>query len=200
MRELSHRSKNLLAVVMAMAKQTARISPSIDRFLEQFSGRVEGLAKSHDLLVNEDWTGALLADLVNQQLQTFVGGDGRRIEARGPSIFVNPDAAQTIGLALHELGTNASKYGALSRSSGKVLIDWKIEALNGVPRFHMTWREHGGPSVRAPEQSGFGRTLIERVTAEKLNGTAELAFPPDGVTWTLDAPVDQVLAAGGRKQ
>ena len=125
-----------------------------------------------------------------------------RIEARGPGVIVSPDAAQAIGLALHQLEMNASKYGALSRPSGKVVVEWKIQASDGGPRFHMSWREHGGPHFETPKETGFERVLIERLTAQKLNGTAELTFPPEGATWTLDAPADSVLAPVGanRKQ
>jgi two-component system CheB/CheR fusion protein len=194
MRELSHRSKNLMTVIQAMAQQTARISPSIESFLDRFSARLQGLSGSHDLLVNQDWRGAPLEELVRQQLLAFASGDACRVKITGPPVVVSPDAAQTIGLALHELATNASKYGALSLPNGKVVVQWKIEPANEVPRFRMSWRERGGPTVAAPQQSGFGRVLIERLTAEKLDATVLLAFESEGVTWTLDAAAVDVLA------
>ena len=147
MHELSHRSKNLLSVVQAMAQQTARLSPSVDVFLDRFGARIRGLAASHDLLVNQDWKGATLEDLVHEQLRAFAEGDAGRIEVGGPPLVVNPDAAQTIGLALHELATNASKHGALSVATGKVAVQWKLEAAESGPRFRMSWRERGGPAV-----------------------------------------------------
>ncbi len=192
MHELSHRSKNLLSVIQAMAQQTARLSPSVDTFLERFIARVQGLAASQDLLVNQNWSGALLADLVQQQLELFAATG--RFEVSGPPLLVTPDAAQTLGLALHELATNASKYGALSVPRGKVAVQWKLEPGSGSPRFRMSWRERGGPQVGAPERSGFGRMLIERLTAEKLDATALLTFERDGVVWTLDAAARDVLA------
>jgi len=194
MHELSHRSKNLLSVIQAMAQQTARLSPSVDAFLDRFIGRVQGLAASQDLLVNQNWTGVSLDELVRQQLQAFGGRDAGRIEADGPPLYVAPDAAQTLGLALHELATNASKYGALSVPGGSVAVQWNIEPGSGAPRFRMSWRERGGPSVETPERSGFGRMLIERLTADKLDATILLTFDREGVVWTLDAAARDVLA------
>ena len=194
MHELSHRSKNLLSVIQAMAQQTARLSPSVDAFLDRFIGRVQGLAASQDLLVNQNWTGVSLDELVRQQLQAFGGRDAGRIEADGPPLYVAPDAAQTLGLALHELATNASKYGALSVPGGSIAVHWNIEPGSGAPRFRMSWRERGGPSVETPERSGFGRMLIERLTAEKLDATVQLNFDREGVVWTLDAAARDVLA------
>ena len=194
MHELSHRSKNLLSVIQAMAQQTARLSPSVEAFLDRFNARIHGLAASQDLLVSQDWSGALLEDLVRQQLRPFGEGDRGRVEVSGPTVLVTPDAAQTLGLALHELATNASKYGALSVSGGRVAVQWKLEPGGGVPRFRMSWRESGGPRVNAPERSGFGRMLIERLTAEKLDATVLLAFEREGVLWTLDAAAKDVLA------
>ncbi len=194
MHELSHRSKNLLSVIQAMAQQTARRSPSTEHFLDRFNARIRGLASSQDLLVNQDWRGASLEDLVRQQLYPFADGDANRIEVKGPPIVVTPDAAQTLGLALHELATNASKYGALSVPAGKLAVQWTLEPANGVPRFRMTWREQGGPPVDPPEHSGFGRLLIERLTADKLNATPLLMFAREGVTWTFDAAAADILA------
>ena len=194
MHELSHRSKNLLAIVQAMAQQTARGSPSTEHFLDRFNARIRGLASSHDLLVNQDWRGASVEDLVRQQLYPFADGDTNRIEVKGPPVVVTPEAAQTLGLALHELATNASKYGALSVSTGKIAVHWTLEPANGVPRFRMTWREGGGPPVDPPQHSGFGRLLIERLTADKLNATPLLMFEREGVTWTFDAAAADILA------
>lgn len=197
MHELSHRSKNLLSVVQAMAQQTASRSPSTEHFLDHFNARIRGLASSHDLLVNQDWRGAALEDLVRHQLLPFTDGGPNRIEISGPPIVVSPDAAQTIGLALHELATNASKYGALSGPAGKLAVQWTLEPANGVPRFRMTWRERGGPPVDPPEHSGFGRLLIERLTADKLNATPLLMFAREGVIWTFEAAAADILATAG---
>jgi two-component system, chemotaxis family, CheB/CheR fusion protein len=194
MHEVSHRSKNLLSVVQAMAQETARLSPSIRTFLDQFGARVQALAASHDLLVSQNWSGVPLDELVRQQLQAFAVDQTGRFDVAGPPILVNPDAAQSIGLSLHELGTNASKYGALSAPHGRVEIKWKLEPAEAGPRLRMWWRERGGPRVIAPEQSGFGRMLIEELTAKELGATVLLKFERDGVVWTLDAAAKNVLA------
>jgi two-component sensor histidine kinase len=194
MRELSHRSKNLLSVIQSMAQQTARLSPSVDVFLDRFGARIQALAGSQDLLVQQDWGGVLLDELVRKQLHPFAVDEAGHFDISGPPILVNPDAAQTIGLALHELGTNASKYGALSTPQGRIEVKWKLEPAEAGPRLRMSWREHGGPRVIAPERSGFGRMLIERLTAEKLGATVLLTFERDGVVWTLDAAAKDVLA------
>jgi two-component sensor histidine kinase len=121
-------------------------------------------------------------------------GDPNRIEIKGPPIVVTPAAAQTVGLALHELATNGSKYGALSGPAGQLAVQWTLEPANGMPRFRMTWREHGGPPVDPPAHSGFGRLLIERLAADKLNATPLLMFAREGVTWTFDAAAADILA------
>ena len=196
MHELSHRSKNLLSVIQAMAQQTARHSPSV---VASWTASTPGSMVSRPRMIC--WSvrtgvGALLEDLVRQQLRPF--GDGEAAcEVGGPTLIVTPDAAQTLGLALHELATNASKYGALSVSGGRVVVQWKLEPGGGVPRFRMSWRESGGPRVNAPERSGFGRMLIERLTAEKLDATALLTFDRGGVVWTIDAPARDVVAEIG---
>jgi two-component sensor histidine kinase len=195
MRELSHRSKNLLSIIVAMAQQTANLAPSIDSFLARFNARIQGLAKSHDLLIQENWSGALLRDLVLHQLRPF-SDDTSRIAVDGPCIIVTPDAAQTIGLALHELGTNATKYGALSVPKGKVLVQWAMETVDSVLRFRLTWRERGGPPVKPPQRSGFGRRLIEDVMAQKFNAKVALTFATEGVAWTVDAAAADVLKGG----
>src|SRR5262249_58703850 len=118
MRELTHRSKNLLAVIQAMARQTARYSESIDGFLERFGARLQALARSHDLLVQEEWHGVALAELVKSQL-TYLDRTGAQIVAEGPAVMLRPEAAQSLGLALHELAMNALRYGALSTPAGK---------------------------------------------------------------------------------
>lgn len=194
MRELSHRSKNLLSVIQAMARQTASRSPSIDAFLERFNARIRALSASQDLLVNQDWSGVPLEELVRRQLDAFAGNDAGKIDISGPAVSVTPDAAQTIGLALHELGTNAAKYGALSTAQGKIKVTWAIELPDDEPRLRMTWRESGGPSVTDPKRSGFGRTLIETLPAQKLRATVHLTFERDGVVWTVDAPAKDMLA------
>ena len=191
MRELSHRSKNLLAIVQAMARQTARTARDYNEFQERFGDRISSLARSLDLLVHHDWNGIGVGDLVSTQLAPFVDSDRRRLSVSGPAVMLQPEAAQTIGMALHELATNASKYGALSIPSGRVQVTWQLKesaGADGEPRFHMRWQEVGGPAVQPPTRAGFGHNVVERMVAASLDGQAQLQWNADGVVWSLDMP------------
>ncbi|MCL4765127.1 MAG: PAS domain S-box protein [Hyphomicrobiaceae bacterium] len=188
MRELSHRSKNLLAVIQAMARQTVRTSRDLDDFQERFTARVKGLSQSHDLLVKRNWRGVPVADLVRAHLTAFVDRAEHRLDLSGPSLSLKPEAAQNIGLALHELATNASKHGALSSPTGRIAIWWGTEERDGERRFRMSWRESGGPQVEAPRQRGFGHTVVEAMVGRALEGEARLEWLPEGLAWHLDVP------------
>ncbi|MBV1700794.1 MAG: PAS domain-containing protein [Hyphomicrobiales bacterium] len=198
MRELTHRSKNLLAVIQAMARQTGGDSTSLDEFQARFSARLQGLAASHDLLVNEDWQGADIADIVRSQVGHFTDQIGDRFHLSGPSVQLKPEAAQNVGLALHELSTNAAKYGALANATGKVDVSWRVEGTPLVDRrLVMVWHEMGGPLVTPPTRRGFGSIVTERIVARALEGKVTMAFDPDGVTWTLEIPAAYMLADAG---
>ena len=191
MAEVNHRSKNLLAVVQSIAHQTsARGSPR--SFAHRFGERLQGLAASHDLLVGNAWQGVDLADLVDSQLSHFRDLVRRRIRFGGPELLLRPAAAQALGMALHELATNAGKYGSLSSSEGEVAIRWAISGTNGEKRFEMEWRETGGPRVEAPLASGFGSKLISHMTEIALQGHTHLQYRPEGVVWTIEAPLDRI--------
>jgi PAS domain S-box-containing protein len=188
LRELSHRSKNLLAVVQAIAGQTARHSPNLEEFQSRFSHRVSAMARSQDLLVARDWRGASISELVRAQLAPFAEASGR-IAVTGPDLDLKPDAVQGLTLALHELATNAAKYGALSVPEGRVAIDWSLdEASASEPRFRMSWRETNGPPVNPPTRQGFGHVVISEMVASSLRGQVTLDYAPDGVRWAIDAP------------
>lgn len=191
MRELTHRSKNLLAVIQAMARQTAARSDDPQTFVARFSARLRAMAASHDLLVAQEWHGAILRDLVNAQIGQAIdpGSDQLRIE--GPLISLRPDAVQNIGLALHELTTNASKYGALSVPGGRISLRW---AIQDGDRFHMRWQESDGPEVSPPRKTGFGVTLLERSVGQALDGDVTLDFTPHGVVCEIDIPASHVVA------
>jgi len=191
MRELSHRAKNQLAVVVAMARQTANTSDDLEAFQATFSERIQGLARSTDLLVRQDWRGVVLDELVNAYLQPFVSGEPSRVAASGPAIELLPSAAQHLGLAFHELATNAAKYGALSVPEGSVTIRWSIGG-NAESRFRISWEETGGPEVREPDRSGFGSVVVERMTPRSLDGEVTHRYAPTGVVWTLEAPLAAV--------
>ena len=189
MRELSHRSKNLLAVIQAMARQTARSSNDLEEFERNYSQRLQALSASHDLLVNQNWHGAPLADLLRSILSPFDDDVADRIELIGPSLFVTPTAAQNLALSVHELATNASKYGALSVPDGRVTIEWHMEtAQDGQERLRINWKEVGGPIVEKPKRRGFGHIVINRMVAQALDAEVDLEFAPEGVSWTLKIP------------
>jgi two-component sensor histidine kinase len=183
MDELSHRTKNLLSVVQAMAAQTARYSGSFSDFEERFLGRIRALSQSHDLLVSQNWSGAPLLDLIFAQLMPFVE-DEARIQATGPSISLRVQAAQSLGIILHELATNASKYGALSVPAGKIMIRWDFAPTS----VRLSWRERDGPTVKSPAHPGFGRIIIERMAGDMFGGTAKLELLPTGVRWSASIP------------
>ena len=191
MRELTHRSKNLLAVIQAMARQTARHTGSIDGFLNQFSARLQALAASHDLLVRESWHGASLRELIESQLAAYIGGGEGPIAIDGAPVALKPEAAQNLGLALHELAVNAAKFGALSVPHGRVSITW---ALCGSA-LELDWREQFGPKVKIRRKKGFGSMVIERNLASALDAKVDLKFDPDGLRCHIVIPASQILAA-----
>jgi PAS domain S-box-containing protein len=182
--ELSHRTKNLLAVVMAVANQTAKYAGDVTQYQTRFLERLRALAHCHDLLVKDSWRGASLHDLVSSQMRPFDEANSGRIDVQGPAIILKPDAVQHLGLALHELATNASKHGALSTPDGGVVIRWHAEEADDRIRF--SWSEKGGPAVTPPQRQGFGRVVIEQIVPRALNGSGSLDFSPTGVNWTLE--------------
>jgi two-component sensor histidine kinase len=191
MRELTHRSKNLVAVIQAMARQTGRHAGTIESFLEQFSARLQALAASHDLLIQESWYGALLTELVRTQLGHYLDREGSQVTTEGPAILLKPEAAQSLGLALHELSTNAAKFGALSVPNGRVTIEWRRQPVEEGFGAEIIWTESGGPPVRKPERQGFGSLVIERNLARSLDADVDLAFPPEGVRCRIVIPLTQ---------
>jgi two-component sensor histidine kinase len=188
LRELAHRSKNQLAVIKGMVLQTARDAPDTEQFARHLNQRIQGLAQSQDLLVQQNWRGAWLGDLVNSHLDLF--GAARRADIAGPAIFLGPDGVQNIGFALHELATNACKYGALSRPEGRLSVCWHNSERE---RIRIEWSEQDGPPVEAPLRRGFGYLVVTQLVPHALQGTAKLDFGPAGVRWELEFPASQVL-------
>lgn len=193
LREVNHRSKNLLAVVQAVARQTAGDSdPKV--FAKRFAARLSGLAACQDLLVKNDWREVDISDLFRTQLAHFAGLIGTRILPEGPPLKLSPAAAQTIGMALHELATNAGKYGALSTAKGIIGVSWALSATNGSSRFSMEWLERGGPPVREPDRRGFGHTVLVRMVEYDLGAEVAMEHAPDGLVWRLSAPTQSILS------
>jgi PAS domain S-box-containing protein len=190
MREINHRAKNMLSVVDAIAHQTAARNPA--DFVERFSDRIQALSANQDLLVRNQWQGVDVDDLVRVQLAHFADLIGSRVAVHGPKLRLNPASAQAIGLALHELATNAGKYGALSTDKGRIDIDWGT----GDHAFSITWTEHGGPPVSAPKRRGFGAIVIEAMAERGVRGKVDLDYAPSGVAWRLTCPAANALAPG----
>jgi PAS domain S-box-containing protein len=191
MREVSHRAKNMLSVVDAIAHQTATRNP--EDFIERFSERIQALAASQDLLIRSEWHGVEVEDLVCAQLAPFAGLIGSRIMVGGSKGRLKAAGAQAIGLALHELATNAGKYGALSTDTGRVDICWAIDG----DTFTMSWAERDGPPVSAPSRRGFGTVVIEAMTERSVDGKVDLDYAPSGVTWRLTCPTANALDTRG---
>ena len=194
MGEISHRSKNLIAVIQAIASRTMRSATSMKDFETRFRHRLNGIAASNDILITQNWQRAPLVDLAREQLAPFIDIDTARVQMTGPSVTVDASAAQAIGLALHELATNAAKYGALSTPTGRVDITW---AYTGSDRSEivMDWLESGGPPVSAPATKGFGHTVIEQMAAQAVCGTVTLEFAATGVRWSLRWPATPIYDA-----
>lgn len=193
MREVNHRSKNMLGLVLAVARQTVAHSPN--DFLSRFTERVQALSASQDLLVRNDWQGADMHELARAQLAHFKDLVGTRIALSGPELRLAPSAAQSIGMALHELSTNAGKYGALSNSTGNVDIGWATEG-GSDPQFVLTWRERGGPSVTVPAVGGFGSTVIGTMVKLGLGGDVTLDYAETGLNWRLSCSAKIALESG----
>jgi PAS domain S-box-containing protein len=197
MREVNHRSKNMLTLVQAIARQTLAANP--DDFLDRFGKRVEALAANQDLLLKNAWKWVDLNELVRSQLAPFGDLIGTRIELRGSPFCVCASAAQAIGMALHELATNAGKYGALSDTDGRVEINWSIRRDNGEEEaFYISWREQCAQPISAPLRYGFGSSVIGSMAELSLSAKVELEYPAAGIIWQLRCPVSEVMDNGLR--
>jgi PAS domain S-box-containing protein len=186
--ELNHRVKNTLATVQALAAQAFRGVEANDE-RKVFEARLFALAKAHDLLTHTNWEGAHLLDLIREAVAAYQREGLGRIDIEGPNLWLRPHIALALSMALHELATNASKYGALSIPSGRVIIQCTVTSHN--PRLlSLRWEEIGGPPVTPPSRKGFGTRLIERGLSVELGGDAIITFEPSGVVCTLTTPLD----------
>jgi len=186
LREVNHRSRNMLSVVQAIAQNTAARN-STD-FLARFSARVQALSANQDLLVRNGWRGVDIGDLVRVQMAQFAPLLGSRITAHGPKLRLSPASSQAIGLALHELAVNAGEHGALSTADGNVDVAWRIDG----DAFTMSWIECNGPTVCPPHARGFGTTIMEATVQRTVGGPVNLDYTPSGVIWRLNCPVANV--------
>ncbi len=196
MAELNHRVKNTLATVQAIAQQTIATAPDLPTFRESFLSRLLALSHTHNLLARDAWLGAPLSGLVNNELAPYRPDDARANDARvclqGDELILPPKHALALSMALHELATNAGKYGSLSVPEGRVSVTWTTHMEGHRPRLQLQWMETGGPAVVPPTRRGFGTRLINEGVPYELDGEVTLEFPPSGVTCTIDVPLEVV--------
>ena len=187
-RELNHRVKNTLANVLSIATLTRRRAKTLDEFADGLDGRIRALSATHDLLTQSDWGTTPIAAVAAAELAPYTREEDGVLVMEGPPVELAPNDALSLGLALHELATNASKYGALSVPGGQVTIRWALAEENLA---RIEWIERGGPKVAAKRPRGFGTDLIEKIVAHELRNPVDLVFAPDGVRCTLMVPVRQ---------
>lgn len=192
--ELNHRVKNTLATVQAIVGSTARTATDIDSFYEAFVGRIKSLAHTHSVLTEATWQTASLNGLLVNELRPYAevaeaGGEDGRVVLQGPPLDLPSDIAVPVGMAIHELTTNAAKYGALSNRSGRVTVAWELEPVGPAGTLRLTWRETGGPPVSPPRRQGFGSRLLHRVLITQVQAEVTTDYAPDGFSLTMRAPL-----------
>jgi two-component sensor histidine kinase len=187
--ELNHRVKNTLAILQAIAMQTFRGATRAER--DKFEGRLGALAEAHNLLSKEKWQGSELQEVIRQVLQPYLIAGVERIRMFGPKVALTPRLAVVLSMIVHEIATNAAKYGALSNDNGSVAVDWEVLHDEGAPKLRLIWTEAGGPPVTAPVQRGFGSRMIERSARDQLGGDATVDFLPSGVVYTLTCVLER---------
>ncbi len=194
MQELAHRMKNTIAMVQAVAAQTMRNAVSLEAAGEALAARLLALAKAHDVLLQGSFARASLVGLVAGAISLHDDGATDRFRVEGADLTLGPRHGLTLALMLHELGTNAAKYGALSVAGGKVGITWTVNDAEGGPLLRFRWEEIGGPPVTPPTRTGFGTRLIARSLVHGFGGKAQLSYPPEGAVLTFEAPLAAVIA------
>jgi two-component sensor histidine kinase len=188
--ELNHRVKNTLAIMQAMAVQTFRSASPDER--GKFEGRLGALAEAHNLLSREKWQGSELQEVISRVLQPYRLNSAERVRMRGPVVPLSPRLAVVLAMIVHEIATNAAKYGALSNETGTVTLDWEVFTERAGSKLRLIWTEAGGPPVVAPVRHGFGSRLIERSARDQLGGEATVDFLPRGVVYTVTCSLEDV--------
>jgi two-component sensor histidine kinase len=199
LREVNHRVKNQFAVILSIIRESSNRSISPKDFEEQVRARIMALSSSHDLLVNSDWSGAGLFELAQEHLGIF--GSPEQVTLSGPMVMLKPNAVQHLGMALHELGTNAAKYGALSTAGGKVEVHWHLQTDDDdIRKLTVIWDETiaapNGEASGDQQRRGFGSVVLERVVPISMNGVAHYTRGKGKVSWSLTAPADDAIAPG----
>jgi PAS domain S-box-containing protein len=189
--ELDHRVKNVLAKIVALVERTGETCGSIEEFRSMIGGRIRSMANAHALLSQSRWHGVSIANLVRQELGSYATGCNTVIE--GPEVLLIPEASQAMATVLHELATNAAKYGALSVPCGVVAVRWRFtDGAIGPARLVMRWEERGGPPVAPPTRAGFGTRVIRGTVPHQLGGNVDLTFEPDGVCCLIELPLSRI--------
>ncbi len=189
-RELSHRVKNTLAVVQALARQPAAPDLTVDAYRERLVGRIQALARAHDQLLETEWQSADLSALVEATLAAYGKIGDRDLKVEGPSVLLTPKQGLGLALILHELATNASKYGSLSIGGGQLSITWMLNHEDEGAQVRLEWQERKGPPIGSEPPDGFGARLIKQASDYELDGSAELCFDPAGLTANITFPVE----------
>ncbi|MGJ4730831.1 sensor histidine kinase [Luteimonas sp. SDU101] len=187
--ELNHRVKNTLAIVQSLVAQTLRNCADSAQAAALIESRLRTLASTHDMLTREKWAGASVEEIVRVAMGHCLEGGPPRFDVQGPMVRLDPRRAVALSMALHELCTNATKYGALSVAEGRVRIHWSLEDDDAGARLLLEWRESGGPPTRPPERGGFGTRLLQRGLQHDLGGKVILDFNPEGLRCRIDAPL-----------
>jgi two-component sensor histidine kinase/CHASE1-domain containing sensor protein len=187
--ELNHRVKNTLATVQSIASQTLREGAGAEEIRASFESRLLALSQAHDLLTRDSWRGARLAELVQMELAPY--GRPDQVRVHGDEVLLTPNTAVALAMALHELATNAAKYGSLSTADGSLSVSWETREQTGQPWLHLLWQEGGGPPVEPPTRRGFGTRLIETGLKRQLHGRVELEFAPQGVRCRIEVPLER---------
>jgi two-component sensor histidine kinase len=193
--ELNHRVKNILAIVQSVAAQTVRSSGSLENFADAFTGRLQALAIAHDILTETRWIGIGLSELLAAVLAPYRSSDETRVSIFGPAILLPARAIVPLSMILHEMTTNAAKYGALSKRHGNVDITWQVNG--GIDKsVELVWQERDGPKVKTRASTGFGTKLIDHVISHDLDGKSTIDFDPAGVRWTITFPAGDLIGGG----
>lgn len=183
MKEVNHRSRNLMAVLSSISAMTAARAKTVEEFNTKFSARMQSLLKSQEIITSDDWGNSDLQTLLKVQINTFCSGTGKRIDASGPTVYLEPKAVQNLGLAFHELATNSAKYGGLSKSGGHVEVRWRPIQTSNNKALVVVWREVGGPKVTPPSRRGFGSKLLRNLIGQDLAGKGAIKYREAGLVW-----------------